>query len=180
MRTSLKVLPQPACLIWRPTAPPRDWVGCYTSERAFLLPCRFRGKPGDVRLVLHLMRLLSKRPLQPLQPAGSAAVSNVSRRKQLLERFPGSVLGPARAAENKAALEHFRRASESVGEPLPRNQLGGIVICFGELLNRLKEEGGPREIKVSAVLVRQSKQCPVLIHFDANKVFVLELESAGR
>ena len=90
------------------------------------------------------------------------------------------MLGPARASENKAALEQLRRASESVGEALPSNELGGIVFCIGELLNRLKEEGGPRKIKVSAVLVRKNKQCPVLIHFDANKVFVSELESAGR
>ena len=111
-----------------------------------------------MQLVLYLMRRLSKQPLQPLQPlqpAGSAAASGVSRREQLLKDYPGSVLGHARDSENKAALERLRRAFMGAGLSLPSKKLGGIFICFGEFLNRLKEKGGPRKVRVSAALGSQ-------------------------
>lgn len=115
-----------------------------------LLARRCRYTPHDVIIVRHVVQARSQTPLPPAAPADSAPGDPSAARRELLRRKPDSVLG--KPEENKRVQAAFRRACERQGSEMPGNKVCGVPVCFGELINRVMEMGGPERVQVSSAL----------------------------
>lgn len=99
--------------------------------------CCHRFRDGKADYIVALAERVGRNP-QP-RPARATCPSA---RAQRLQRLPVNALCGDAAAHN-ARRQDLRRWCEDESREAPRNIIAGVTVHFGELINFLKEHGGP-------------------------------------